>query len=181
MGFPECERKVEVLANVVILLYFYPQRSHETITVFLSMTLTRKSITWLIIAFVLLVLLIPFPIPRSKTKIKQVPDGNTLVLSNGCTVRLIGVSSSEEGKALLESFKGKAVVLEPDSSGPFQPWQMDEDQTYYAYVLLKSNQYECLNAILLKQGLAQLVEDSHLTDSLKIFRKYAETAAIHSH
>lgn len=136
----------------------------------MAVNLNSKSL----LVFVTLIALIIIAIWPKGVKIRDVPDGNSVLLSNGATVRLIGVSSSREGQSDLSTLKGKVVELQPDTSCPFDPDHMNKDQTYYAYVLLKSNQYECLNATLLKKGLALLVENSYLTDSLSDFRKYTE-------
>lgn len=136
----------------------------------MAVNLNSKS---LLIFVSLLALFIIWIWPKG-IKIREVPDGSTVILSNGSTIRLIGVSSSKEGQSELSSLKGKVVVLQPDSSNPFEPERMEPDQTYYAYVLLKSNHYECLNATLLKKGQALLVENTYLTDSLSAFRVYAD-------
>lgn len=113
--------------------------------------------------------------PSDQFKIEEIQDGNTVLLSNGATVKLIGVSSSKDGYNDLKSLEGKSVILQPDNSNFFDPTYVSDGMTVYCYLLLdKKYNYECLNATLLKKGLANLVNDTFLTDSLKAFTKYAE-------
>lgn len=107
-------------------------------------------------------------------KVDQVDDGDMVVLNNGCKIRLIGVSNTEQGKRELKSLIGVEVTLQPDMSANFDPHLLTKGDIVDAYLLLNDNNYECINATLLKKGMAELVEGGHLVDSLDKFREYAQ-------
>lgn len=124
-----------------------------------------------IVIFAIVVFLIVVWIwPSNNFKVKNIEDGNTMVMTNGTTVRLLGVSSTEEGKGELESLKGKKVELVSDEMSFFETNRLDKNSVVYAYVLLPDYDFECINATLLKKGYATLVENC--VDSLKNFQKY---------
>ena len=125
-----------------------------------------------ILIFTLIIILIAVWLwPSNVLKIQTIEDGNTIVLTNGASIKLLGVSSTHEGKDELEQLKGKEIELVSDSNTPFEVNRLDESSIVYAYVLLPDYDYECLNATLLKQGKAGLVENC--VDSIAAFRRYA--------
>ena len=105
-------------------------------------------------------------------KIAKVIDGATVELDNGTQVRLIGIDNTEEGRRELKSLEGENIVLQPDLSANFDPHLLKGRETVYAYLLLKNYDYECVNATIIKKGLASLVEGGCLVDSLDAFRSY---------
>lgn len=127
-----------------------------------------------IIIVVILVLLAILCWPRGQYRIASVENGNTVVLDNGTTVRLIGVYNTAESKEFLDdNFIGVKVALLSDSSAPFNPNHLDGTETVYAYVIQK-NDVQCINSSIIRSGLSALNEESYLTDSLKSYRKYYE-------
>ena len=126
-----------------------------------------------ILVFTIVVFLIVIWIwPRKVLKINDVEDGCTVVLTNGITVKLLGVASTHEGKDELEQLKGKKVELISDKNSPFEVSRLDKTSLVYAYLLLPEYNFECVNATLLKQGKASLVENC--VDSLRAFQRYAK-------
>lgn len=121
------------------------------------------------IAIILLICIVVWP--DKVLKIKDVESGNTIVLVNGTTVRLLGISPTEEAKMELINFKGKEIKLFPDETCMFDVDKLGKKVTVDAYVVVAENNPRCLNAELLKNGVAPLVEN--LRDSLYEFRKYA--------
>ena len=126
-----------------------------------------------VLTFTVIIILIAVWLwPSDVFKIRTVEDGNTVVLTNGTTVRLLGVSNTREGKEELEILAGKKVELLPDDNSPFETSCLDESSLVYAYLLLPDYNFECVNATLLKTGKASLVENCR--DSLVAFRRYAK-------
>ena len=134
------------------------------------MNLNTKTVFLLIVGIVIVAI---FIWPRDGYKVVEVKDGITVVLDNGTSIRLIGVTNTEQGQQELESIKGEYVSLQPDGSSNFDPHLFSGREVVYAYLLLDDHNYECVNATFLKKGLADLVEDGYLSDSLMAFRKYA--------
>ena len=72
----------------------------------------------------------------SDYKIVMVQDGNTIVLESGTTVKLIGVTSTMEGKEYLEQhFLNAPVNLLCDQTAPFDASMIGPDDVVYAYVI----------------------------------------------
>ena len=112
--------------------------------------------------------------PDKVYRISKVIDGNTIELENGATVHLIGVSSTNEGKLVLEGLRGKNLSIIPDNSSAFNPEYIDRTSSVYAYVVNPEND-ECINAMLLKSRYSNIEETMFLHDSLLSFREYAES------
>lgn len=134
------------------------------------MKINSKSI---FVAIVVILIVGLWLLTKSSTTIQSVDDGNMVTLNNGSQVRLIGVSNTEQGKKELEGIIGKKITLQPDNSANFDPHLIIKGDVVDAYLLLNDNNYECINATLLKKGDAELVEGGHLVDSLDAFRSYA--------
>lgn len=109
--------------------------------------------------------------PHHTLKIKEVTDGNTIVLQNGATVRLLGVASTEQAKEELVALVGNEIDLQADQSSFFDKERLSATSVVYAYVLLPEYNYECINSTLLKKGYSTLVENC--TDSIMAFKRYA--------
>lgn len=107
-------------------------------------------------------------------RIVDVVDGNTLSLSSGARVRLIGVTSTMQGQQYLQGFKGRKVKLRPDGSARFRVTDIGRGDLVYAYVI-DAKGLGCLNANMLKMGIA-IEEDAYLNDSLQTFKTYAPQA-----
>lgn len=108
--------------------------------------------------------------------IENVVDGNTIVLNTGATVKLIGVSNTEQARDALQELKDESwrFDLLADSHAQFNEELVTENMTVYAYVLLRDkSKYECINATLLKEGLTDFLEIENLSDSTKKFKEYA--------
>ena len=131
------------------------------------MRLNGKSV---LIFMLLIILIAVFVWPSNSMKIRIVEDGNTIILSNGITVKLLGVSSTQEGKEELEGLIGNKVEIIPDYTAPFELSRLDKSSVVYAYVLIPQYEYECINSTILKQGKSTLVENCK--DSLNVFRRY---------
>lgn len=133
-----------------------------------------NSKVWIFVIIVAVIILGIALWPSGNYSVADVPNGNTIVLDNGATVHLIGVGDTPEGKYELQKIKGEDVELVPDRNANFDPREVDGINMYVdAYVLVVDNGYECINASLIRNGFAPLVEDANLTDSLDAFRKYA--------
>lgn len=129
-----------------------------------------------IILFLLALVVLAIGVWPSKTKgfvVKEVMDGNSLIMKNGVEVRMIGVTSTVEGKEFLSKVKGRKVHLKADRSARFDPELLEKGDVVYAYVLVESTHLH-LNASLLKEGYANILEGAYLLDSLDVFRKYAK-------
>ncbi|MBQ3732476.1 MAG: transglutaminase domain-containing protein [Bacteroidales bacterium] len=133
----------------------------------------KLKFTHVLIFAVLLIIVVILCIDFDTNKITKVIDGNTVELKNGATVKLIGVSSTTQGKEELKKYINTKVSLKADKSNKFNP---DKDlikgKTVYAYVTSKRNK-RCLNSALLQKGYSELVEETYLTDSLEAYRSYA--------
>lgn len=141
------------------------------------MAMKKFLLTLLVIILVLVAVWPDSEVDSSVIKytIQEVIDGNTIKLDNGTTVHLIGVSNTNEAMEELESMTDKEIYLVADESYPFNPIKIGKSSTVYAYIILNENQ-ECVNAIFLKERLAELQEETFLKDSLLAFRKYAKMA-----
>ena len=126
-----------------------------------------------VIIFAIVVVIIAIILWDRDLKIRTVVDGNTVELSNGVTVRLIGVSSTEQGKDYLKTYVDCPVSLKADKSNQFELPKFPEGMLVYAYVVSEDNK-DCLNAIMLKKGLCNLMVETYLVDSLIKFEEYAK-------
>lgn len=97
-------------------------------------------------------------------------EGNTLVMSTGIRVRLLGI---EENSSLAEDFIRERVLdtyvdLVPDSQTG-EPIYTTEDEVY-RYVIIPSDRedypYECLNTLLIKEYGMKVWDASYVSDSL---------------
>lgn len=113
--------------------------------------------------------------PDTVIRIKSVENGNTLVLSNGATVKLLGVMPTQEARTELYGLRNLPVHLVADGNAYYDMEKLTTNSFVNAYLLLPNNGYECVNATLLKKGLTTFVENC--VDSLDSFRKYAEQAS----
>ncbi len=133
-----------------------------------------KRIKYTVLFLVGLVLFLIIIQQDSDYVITEIKDGSTLVLENGTTVKLIGVSSTKEGLAYLKSeFLNKPVNLLCDHSFHFDPSAISSGDVVYAYVIGGENYNMHINAHLLRTGKSNILEGTYLTDSLDAFRKYA--------
>lgn len=135
------------------------------------MKINSKSVFIVVIGILLIGLWL---IIKASITISSVDNNCTITLSDGSIVRLIGVSSTEQAKKELTNLIGEKITLQPDGSANFDPHILKKGDVVDAYLLLNDNNYECINATLLKKGLAELEEGGHLVDSLEAFRDYAE-------
>lgn len=126
----------------------------------------------LLLGTALIVLLCILLWPANVIKISRVESGNTIELSNGAMVRLLGISPTEEAKEELASMCNREVILVADSDYSFDVTSVKKGDVVDAYVVLVGNGRQCINAEILKKGLAPLVEN--VRDSLYQFRRYAE-------
>ena len=129
-----------------------------------------------VVLFLLALVVLAIALWPSKTKgfvVKEVVDGNTLIMKNGVEVRMIGITSTVEGKEFLSKAKGRKVHLKADRTARFDPELVEKGDVVYAYVVVE-NTHMHLNASLLKEGYANLLEGAYLSDSLEAFRKYAK-------
>lgn len=140
---------------------------------FVSLHMEKRTKIILLFLFGMVFLLILFR-QDSDYKIVSIPDGNTLILESGTTVKLIGVNSTQEGKAyLVQHFLNTPVNLLCDQTAPFDASMISADDVVYAYVIGGENANVHINAQLLKEGKASLLEGTFLYDSLMAFRRYA--------
>lgn len=130
-----------------------------------------------IIAFVVCLLVVVLLWPESVLTIRHIETGNTVVLSNGTTVRLLGVSPTEEAKQQLSQYRDRAVELVHDRySFNVENLENPDDNgrilVVNAYLRVVDRDKVCVNAELLKSGSTMLVENVY--DSLDQFRRYAQ-------
>lgn len=105
--------------------------------------------------------------------IETVVRGNTIVLTNGTQVELLGIAPDyRETHDFLTMYEGTTVVVTPDSSSPFDIQELSNNKVY-AYVSL-SDGSRCLNSYLLKNGEARLVITPNLKDSLQVYKEYSK-------
>ena len=109
--------------------------------------------------------------PDQVLKIREIESGNTIVLTNGATVRLLGISPTEEAAAHIALFRNKEIRLVSDANYPFDNNRVGKGVSVDAYVLILDGGKICLNSEILKSGYAPLVEN--MKDSLYEFRNYA--------
>lgn len=128
-----------------------------------------------IIVFIIVVLVVAIAWPKKKLKIASINDDATIELSNGATVKLIGVSITQDGIDYLNGFKGQPVDLTPDKVAAFEQRNVKRGDVVRAYVNV-NNYALCLNSAMLQQGKAGMVEDGFLKDSLYVYRQYAASA-----
>lgn len=108
-------------------------------------------------------------------RIIDVKDGNTVVLECGTTVKLIGVSSTEESLDFLRNnYLNEPINLKADHTSPFDPTSIRSGDVVYAYVLGGEDANIHINAQLLKEGKADILTGTFLADSLEAFRQYAK-------
>lgn len=125
----------------------------------------------LILATIVLVVICIMIWPKQVLKIRDIDTGNTVVLTNGTTVRLLGVSPTEESKEMLTLYRGEEVKLVADKNYMFDADRLGKDMAVDAYMVVMGSRRLCVNAELLKSGSAPLVEN--VEDSLYEFRRYA--------
>lgn len=132
--------------------------------------------TKIILLFVLgLVFLLILFQQDSDYSIIEVKDGNTIVLESGTTVKLIGVTSTEESMQFLqEHYLNSPVNLKADRTSPFDPTTIGSGDVVYAYVLGGPESNVHINAQLLKEGKADILTETFLNDSLEVFQLYAQ-------
>ena len=105
----------------------------------------------------------------------DVKDGNTIVLECGTTVKLIGISSTEESLDFLrDHYLNEPINLKADHTSPFDPTSIRSGDVVYAYVLGGEDANIHINAQLLKEGKADILTGTFLADSLEAFRQYAK-------
>ena len=99
--------------------------------------------------------------------IKEVKNGNTIVLSSGLTVHLNGLKRKNAyTEEVLNTYIGQRVALELDSSDEGTTVSSYEDEEVYCYVQLKKTG-EDLSATLLKSGGEKAFDKSHCNDRKK--------------
>lgn len=135
------------------------------------MKIDNKRIFFFIVILLLIAIGI-WPTKGSNMEIASVEDGTTIITDEGVTVRLIGITNTQQGKQGLLNLVNRKIILQPDMSANFDPSLLKCGDVIYAYILLKDNM-SCVNAQLLKDGKVGLSEGGHLVDSLKSFRSYA--------
>lgn len=144
----------------------------------------KKFLIFLIVLILLLICFWPeesFNVePRITLTVRTVVDGNSVELNNGATVHLIGVTSTNEGKAKLEKLCGTPISLVADCEYPFNPQKINGKSVVYAY-LINDDLNECMNSMLLKNGLADVHETPYLNDSLDLYRQYCNVAKKRGH
>lgn len=112
--------------------------------------------------------------PSNHYTVKEVLSGNSLLLNNGTTVNLIGITNTQEGLQEMKNMAlGQEVELIPDKSNMFDQDNIPDNSMVYAYVRLPKQAYKCINATLLKGGKAMIQEETFLVDSLASFRSYS--------
>ena len=118
-----------------------------------SKFLKSKSIFYVVFLLVVVLLVFTFLIRQKGLRVREVIDGDTVILSNGEEVRYIGIDTPEESEPYFGEAKefnrkmveGKRVFLEYDDE------RRDKYFRILAYVWVESL---LVNAELIKQGLA---------------------------
>lgn len=111
-------------------------------------------------------------------KVKSVKNGNTIVLDNLLTVKLLGIQDTPSSKDYLENnVKGKTIVLKADSKNQDE-YSNPSKETVYAHVSVKEDKGKRLelNGYMLLSGFAKL-KTSPNHDSAKVYKQYTEWEA----
>lgn len=114
---------------------------------------------------------------RDPIRVANVVNGNTLKLENGVSVELLGLENTQNSQQRLQQFlvpedgDGPKIRFIRDNSFPFR-FPIDEEFTIYAYAITDDDK-NCINSMILKEGLSMLSENPYLQDSLEQFRNYA--------
>ncbi len=109
---------------------------------------------------------------RKYIDVSSILSGNTIQLSDGSLIIMLGIYDSPESQDYLASkLSGRKVVVFFDKKG--RPPSSAKTKVYYAYVLDENK--ICVNAEMLKTGSARFCAD-YLGDSLLAFSRYAKYA-----
>lgn len=130
--------------------------------------MTTKKIFLIVVAIIVIAVIFS----DSGLVVKNIEDGNTLVLSNGARVELIGNTNTKMGRDFLNQYvKGQEVLLRADKERLFDPKHLSKNDVVYAYVHLVKNGM-CINSVLLQEGYAQYLA-SACKDSSEVYQKYS--------
>lgn len=130
--------------------------------------MTPKKIFLIVVAIIVIAVIVT----DSGLSVKSIEDGNTLILSNGAKVELIGVTNTKLGRDYLnQHVKGKEIELKADKERIFDPKHLSKNDVIYAYVHLKKNG-QCINSLMLQDGYAQYMT-SVCKDSSEVYPSYA--------
>lgn len=105
-------------------------------------------------------------------KVDKVVNGNTIELSSGMKVKLLGVKKTVSGKKYLEKFvlhHPVKLVVESDA----EQYVTDFDCTINAYVNLRDAGRIAINGDMLRKRAAGL-SSANVRDSLKAYKKYVK-------
>lgn len=100
--------------------------------------------------------------------LQSVVDGNTVRMSDGVTVDLLGVEDTPAAAEYLQQLIGNKVRIRTDKSMPFK----SKKQLVYGYITLKDKKLS-VNAEILKQKYSAL-NLTYVDDSLAAFQRYAD-------
>ena len=113
-------------------------------------------------------------ITGTKGTVKEIIDGNTIKLSTGLKVKLLGISPEHESTRVFmenNNIVGKKVKLISDSGNKKKVYRKSSE-TVYAYVFLLPDNI-CLNGLILRQcALADntVYSEGNMTDSVETWR-----------
>lgn len=119
-----------------------------------------------------------YKITGTKGEVKEILDGNTIRLSSGLKVRLLGIAPEHETTRVFmenNNLVGKNVKLVADKKDRKQIFRKNSE-TVKAYVFLQPENL-CLNGIILRQcALADntVYSEANVTDSVENWRKLFE-------
>lgn len=108
-------------------------------------------------------------------QVKEVVDGNTIVLRDGLTVDLLGIDNTDRSRRFLaENIQGREVVLRADSRDPQPRFKRAENTTVRAYVrVVGPVEYAQINGYMLKKGMSDF-NSQYCNDSSAVFSAYVD-------
>lgn len=138
-----------------------------------------KSITIIIFAFCSAIIWqgCPSDVPFDNTswKVKSVKDGNTIVLDNLLTVKLLGIDNTPRSQEYLEqNVKGKTITLRADSKLE-KTYKKPSEETVYAHISMKGENGKTinLNGSMILSGFAKYKRTPN-NDSADVYLEYSK-------
>ncbi len=131
--------------------------------------MNRKAKSLLILLLALVSFSCKKNLESSYFSVDKISGGNSLILRNGITVRLIGINPSPASSDYLQkNVLNKDVKLVFNTSKKRE--KAKNQSEYWAYVILKDGR--CINSEILQDGLSTL-NTNYLVDSLDRYRAYS--------
>lgn len=128
-------------------------------------------------AIAAIAIIIYFTLPKAHSitgttgDVRSVVDGNTIELTNGLKVKLLGVGNTDASKDFLNQLVGKTVQLTADSKDRIQSYKNPMEETVRAYVRVTapSVSFSAVNGYILRNVSGAQFENAFCSDSLSAF------------